>query len=39
VGLPLGVVVYRWSWALFAWSVGVAPGPDIAVPLVLAVIR
>jgi putative ABC transport system permease protein len=35
-GVPLGVVAGRWSWALFAGSVGVAPGPDVPVPLLLA---
>ena len=35
VGLPLGVVAGRWSWALFAGSVGVAGQADVPVPLVL----
>ena len=35
VGLPLGVVAGRWSWALFAASVGVAGQADVPVPLVL----
>ncbi len=35
VGLPLGVVAGRWSWAVFAGSAGVAGQADIPVPLVL----
>ena len=35
IGLPLGVVAGRWSWALFAGSVGVAGQADVPVPLVL----
>jgi hypothetical protein len=35
VGLPLGVVAGRWSWALFAASVGVAGQADVPVTLVL----
>jgi ABC-type antimicrobial peptide transport system permease subunit len=35
VGLPLGVLVGRWAWDLFAGSAGVAPGADIPVLLVL----
>jgi ABC-type antimicrobial peptide transport system permease subunit len=35
VGLPLGVVAGRWSWAVFARSIGVASHADIPVPLVL----
>ena len=38
VGLPLGVLAGRWAWVLFARSVGVAPGADIPVALVLAAI-
>jgi hypothetical protein len=30
-GLPLGVLVGRWSWVVFAGSVGVAPQPDVPV--------
>ena len=47
VGIPLGIVAGRWSWALFAGSLGVAPGADVrpvavvaeaAVALLLAVL-
>jgi ABC-type antimicrobial peptide transport system permease subunit len=38
VGLPLGVLAGRWSWALFAGATGVAGRADIPVPLVLAAI-
>ena len=34
-GLPLGVLAGRWSWALFAGSVGVAGQADIPVALIL----
>jgi ABC-type lipoprotein release transport system permease subunit len=34
-GLPLGVVAGRWSWALFAGSLGVGGGADIPARLVL----
>jgi hypothetical protein len=34
-GLPLGIVAGRWSWVLFARSVGAAGHVDIPVPLVL----
>jgi hypothetical protein len=37
-GLPLGVVAGRWSWSLFAGSIGVAPDPDVPLLLVLSVI-
>ena len=36
VGIPLGILAGRWSWALFAGSVGVAPGAQVSFPLVLA---
>jgi hypothetical protein len=35
VGLPLGAVAGRWSWALFAGSVGVAGQATVSVPLIL----
>jgi len=35
VGLPLGILIGRWSWSLFAGSAGVAPGADVPVLLVL----
>ena len=35
VGLPLGILAGRWSWDLFAGSVGVARQADVPVPLVL----
>jgi putative ABC transport system permease protein len=38
VGLPLGILVGRWSWNLFAGSAGVAPGADVPVLLVLVAI-
>jgi ABC-type antimicrobial peptide transport system permease subunit len=38
VGLPLGVIAGRWSWALFAGSAGVAADPAVPVPAVLAAI-
>ncbi len=38
VGLPVGLVAGRWSWMLFARSVGVADRPDVPVLLVLIVI-
>ena len=34
-GLPLGVLAGRWSWDLFAGSVGVARQAEVPVPLVL----
>jgi ABC-type lipoprotein release transport system permease subunit len=34
-GLPLGIVAGRWSWVLFARSVGAAGHADVPVPLVL----
>lgn len=38
VGLPLGVLVGRWAWILFADSAGISPRADIPVPVVLAAI-
>jgi len=38
VGLPLGILVGRWSWNLFAGSAGVAPDADVPVLLVLVAI-
>ena len=35
VGLPVGVLVGRWAWALFAGSVGVAGQADVPVALIL----
>jgi ABC-type lipoprotein release transport system permease subunit len=35
IGLPLGAVAGRWSWVLFAWSVGVAGHASFPVPLLL----
>jgi FtsX-like permease family len=35
IGVPLGVLVGRWAWELFAGSAGVAPQADIPVLLVL----
>jgi ABC-type lipoprotein release transport system permease subunit len=37
VGVPLGIVAGRWSWSLFAGSVGVATDPSIPFLLLLAV--
>jgi FtsX-like permease family/MacB-like periplasmic core domain len=37
VGVPLGIVAGRWSWSLFAGSVGVATDPSIPLLLLLAV--
>lgn len=43
VGVPLGVIVGRWLWALFADQIGVPPSPAVpllvltAIPIVLAV--
>ena len=34
-GLPLGVAVGRWAWALFSGSLGVPPGVLVPVPFVL----
>ena len=36
VGIPLGLVAGRWSWALFAASVGVSPGAAVPALAVLA---
>ncbi len=36
VGIPLGIVAGRWSWALFAGSLGVAPGADVPAVAVVA---
>ena len=36
VGIPVGILAGRWSWALFAESVGVAPSAQVPLPLVLA---
>jgi ABC-type antimicrobial peptide transport system permease subunit len=36
VGIPLGVVAGRWSWVLFAGSVGVAPAADVPALAVVA---
>jgi hypothetical protein len=38
IGLPLGAVAGRWSWVLFAGSVGVAGQASFPVPLLLLVI-
>ena len=38
VGLPLGVAAGRWSWALFARSVGVASDGGFSSPIVLLVV-
>jgi putative ABC transport system permease protein len=38
VGLPLGILIGRWSWNLFAGSAGVAPGAEVPVQLVLVAI-
>jgi ABC-type lipoprotein release transport system permease subunit len=35
VGLPVGVLVGRWAWALFAGSAGVAGQADVPVALIL----
>jgi ABC-type lipoprotein release transport system permease subunit len=34
-GLPLGAVAGRWSWALFAGSIGVGGQASVPVPLIL----
>jgi putative ABC transport system permease protein len=36
VGVPLGIVAGRWSWSLFAGSIGVATDPSIPFLLLLA---
>lgn len=36
VGIPLGLVAGRWSWSLFAGSVGVSPGAEVPALAVLA---
>jgi hypothetical protein len=38
LGLPLGIVAGRWSWVLFAGSVGVSGDAAIPMLLVLAAI-
>ena len=38
VGLPLGVAVGRWAWALFSSGLGVPPGALVPVPFVLLMI-
>jgi predicted lysophospholipase L1 biosynthesis ABC-type transport system permease subunit len=35
VGLPLGVLAGRQAWAAFAGAAGIAPSPDIPLPLIL----
>jgi ABC-type lipoprotein release transport system permease subunit len=37
-GLPLGIVAGRWSWAIFAGSLGVATDPTVPAPALLAII-
>jgi hypothetical protein len=37
-GLPLGVAVGRWAWALFSGGLGVPPGALVPVPFVLLMI-
>ena len=37
-GLPLGVAVGRWTWALFSSGLGVPPGALVPVPFVLLMI-
>ncbi len=37
-GLPLGILAGRWSWGIFAGSLGVATGPAVPAPAVLAII-
>jgi hypothetical protein len=37
VGLPLGVALGRWVWTIVADGLGVAPQPDVALPLLLVV--
>ena len=37
-GLPLGVAVGRWAWALFSSGLGIPPGALIPVPFVLLMI-
>ncbi|TVZ05471.1 ABC transporter permease [Trebonia kvetii] len=34
-GIPLGVLAGRQAWAFFANTAGVAPGPDVPLPLIL----
>jgi hypothetical protein len=37
-GLPLGIVAGRWTWTIFAGSLGVATDPAVPGPAVLAII-
>jgi hypothetical protein len=37
VGLPAGIAVGRWLWTVVAQGLGVAPEPDVALPLLLVV--
>jgi predicted lysophospholipase L1 biosynthesis ABC-type transport system permease subunit len=37
-GLPLGIVAGRWTWAIFAGSLGVATDPAVPAPALLAII-
>ncbi|MEY2476052.1 MAG: putative transport system permease protein [Actinomycetota bacterium] len=37
VGLPAGVAVGRWVWTIVADGLGIAPQPEVAVPLLLVV--
>jgi ABC-type lipoprotein release transport system permease subunit len=37
-GLPLGVAVGRWAWALFSSGLGIPPGALVPVPFVLLMI-
>jgi hypothetical protein len=37
VGLPAGIAVGRWLWTGVAQGLGVAPAPEVAIPLVLVV--
>lgn len=37
-GLPLGIVAGRWTWTIFAGSLGVATDPAVPAPALLAII-
>ena len=37
-GLPLGIVAGRWTWTIFAGSLGVATNPAVPAPALLAII-
>lgn len=37
IGMPLGVILGRWLWSLFADQIGVPPSPAVPLPVLLAI--